>query len=158
MMLPCKPSWTVYSQDWESCQVALPITQITAVDCDLTGSAIPGNSFEVGMYAPLNLPGSMPQYSFYYKAGYGTEAWNTNKWQLVQQWSAANETSYTLPAANNYYVIGHVGLCAVAPGAGVSWKKGDPQGGFTVDCSGDVQIREMYNDILSKPRRGNHFT
>ena len=70
--------------------------------------------------------GAILQFQFYYKSGYGLEVWNRNKWQVVKEWSADNWVEYALPAAGNYYVVGHV----VAEGE--TWRKGDPQGGFTV--------------------------
>jgi hypothetical protein len=65
-------------------------------------------------------------YRFYYKADYGTPAFDTNRWQVVQEWSPVNWVDYTFFAPGNYYLVGHV-----VP-AGETWEKGDPQGGFNM--------------------------
>jgi hypothetical protein len=136
---------------WEDCQAPLPDVQIKTVECDLRGNPQAGKpfAFELSAAAP---PGSSPQYCFYYKAGYGTGLWDTYPWQVVQPWSSLNTAEYIFPAVGNYYVIGHV---AQAPG--LAWEKGDPQGGFTVDCSGEVQLREVYSDIMIQAEAGQPF-
>ena len=136
---------------WEDCQVRLPDVQIMTVECDLSGPVQAGKPFAFDLSA-AGPPGASPQYRFYYKTGYGTESWDANQWQLVQPWSSLNRVEYIFPAADNYYVIGHV---EQAPG--LTWEKGDPQGGFTMDCSGEVQISAMYNDIIMQAEAGEPF-
>jgi len=65
-------------------------------------------------------------YRFLYKAGYGTEAWNTSPWVTIQNLSADNTATFSFPSADNYCVI------AQASDDANIWSAGDPQGGMTI--------------------------
>jgi len=67
-------------------------------------------------------------YRFLYKAGYGTEAFNTpGGFVIVQDWSTDNIAAITFPSADNYIVI----VQATEDSTGV-WALGDPQGGISI--------------------------
>ncbi|HNU72384.1 MAG TPA: hypothetical protein PKL48_11820 [Thermodesulfobacteriota bacterium] len=99
--------------------------QIINVTTDLVTIPEVNQTFRLTM-AAVGPEGVPLHYRFFYKLGYGTEAWNTNPWQLIQDWSPANYVDYTLPEPGTYYLVGHV-----VP-AGKEWVDGDPQGGFSV--------------------------
>ena len=65
-------------------------------------------------------------YRFLYKAGYGTEAWDTNQWVTIQNLGAHNTATFSFPSADNYCVI------VQASDDENVWVPGDPQGGMTI--------------------------
>lgn len=99
--------------------------QITRVASTLDATAQPGEIFQVTADA-VGQAGTTLNYRFYYRAGYGTPAWYTNQWQLLQNWSSANSVGIAFSSPGNYYVVSH------AAAAGESWETGDPQGGFSI--------------------------
>lgn len=100
--------------------------QIMAVTSDLVAVPAIGQTFRFTVNA-VGPEGVTLHYRFYYKDGYGSSAWKTNTWQVVQEWSPVNWVDYSFADAGNYYLV-----CHVVPG-GESWRAGDPQGGFNVN-------------------------
>ena len=99
--------------------------QITAVTSDLTSAPHTDDTFRLTVLA-ADTGSQTLHYCFYYKAGYGTPAFETNSWLMVQDWSSTPWVDYTFPNPGNYYLVAQV-----APD-GENWKTGDPQGGFNV--------------------------
>ena len=109
--------------------------QITTITSNLIANPRPGESFRVTISTvEPEVEGTEESpvvettylYSFYYRAGYGTPAWDTSPWHVLQNWSTVDwvETSFDTP--ENYFIVGHVIT------AGDTWENGDPQGGFNV--------------------------
>jgi YVTN family beta-propeller protein len=44
-------------------------------------------------------------YKFFYRAGYGTEAYDTNPWLIMQDSSTSSSATFSFPAASNYVVV-----------------------------------------------------
>ncbi len=44
-------------------------------------------------------------YKFWYRAGYGTPAYTTNRFVVIQDFSISNRATYTFTTANNYIVL-----------------------------------------------------
>lgn len=44
-------------------------------------------------------------YQFFYRAGYGTAAYDGNPWVIMQEFSTSNTCTYSFPNADNYVVV-----------------------------------------------------
>jgi len=93
-------------------------------------------------------------YKFLYKAGYGTAAWNTNQWRLIQDLSADNTTAFWFPGAGNYLVI------VQASDDENAWIAGDPQGGITIKMSStlDAQLLRLTANFSNPVNPGDPVT
>jgi alpha-tubulin suppressor-like RCC1 family protein len=142
-----------------------PVTETVQVQ-GVTSSLEP--DFELGSLFRFSTNAVGPEakslnYRFYYKAGYGTPEWDTNHWQMLQDWSPVNWVDTSFKAPGNYYVVSH----AVADGD--TWVTGDPQGGFNVvvpsdvetnsdeTVSSEIQIKGVSSNLVSNPQPDETF-
>jgi len=124
--------------------------QITSVTSDLVANPKPSETFHLTMNA-AGPEGANLVHRFYYKAGYGTPQFDTNGWQVIQEWSPANGVDCSFPSpGDNYLIMGHV-----VP-EGEAWQFGDAQGGFNfnVVMSDDVQITAVTSNLTAVPNTG----
>lgn len=121
----------------------------------------PGQMFQVRMDTAVP-EGASPVYQFYYRPGYGTEAWSSTTWQPIQDWSPDNWVSIAFDTPDTYFVTGHVRT------EDESWGKGDPQAGFSVVVSDDpgtdpsilpvaAQILGVSSSLLAAPQPDEAF-
>jgi hypothetical protein len=98
--------------------------------------------------------GATLYYKFWYRAEYGTEAYNTNPWNVIQDYSTANTCTWT-PQAEGDYVV-------------VAWVTDDTTSGkfhqvgiavsTTQASSSPVQITELQSDISYPVNTGDQIT
>jgi hypothetical protein len=44
-------------------------------------------------------------YKFFFRSGYGTEAYDTNPWLIMQDSSTSSSATFSFPTADNYVVV-----------------------------------------------------
>jgi len=97
--------------------------QIIEILTDISGNPRPGAPIT---FTAICLGGRGVSYKFLYRAGYGTPAYSTNPWIVMQDTSDTYVCNHSLPSADNYVVVVQA---TDDPGG---WSVGDPQGGITV--------------------------
>ena len=143
-------SYLTPPSQWDSGELADFLTiQFTGVSTGL--SAIP----QAGDSLTFTANATSTQYKFWYRAGYGTPAYDTNQWQVMQEYSAANECTHTFTNADNYIVIAH----------GVEDPDYMPSSvsliGMNVHVGGsseDIQFTRLTTDISGAPEVGDAIT
>ncbi len=124
--------------------------QILGVTSSLKSNPLPGEIFRFAAGA-VSPEAETNEYRFLYRAGYGTPAWDSNRWQVIQDWSPVSWVDTSFSESGNYYVVAQ----SIAQGA--PWKEGDPQGGFNVNLSGTLQITTATSNLIANPQPGEMF-
>ena len=83
-----------------------------ADDIQFAGLAanLPGGTPRVGDFVTFIATTTRPDtvfYRFYYRAGYGTTAYDSNPWVLFQDFSSRNAATLAFPSARHYIVVVH---------------------------------------------------
>ncbi|MFH0725056.1 MAG: YbhB/YbcL family Raf kinase inhibitor-like protein [Pseudomonadota bacterium] len=81
-------------------------SQIVITALSSNSTSLPTVGQTVTYTATASAPsGSDVYYRFYYCAAYGTNAYDTTPWTLVQDYSTSHSCAYTFPAAGDYIVV-----------------------------------------------------
>ncbi|MFH0730220.1 MAG: kelch repeat-containing protein [Pseudomonadota bacterium] len=81
--------------------------QISPVSMDITGTFITGTPVTFTVDADEQ-SGNTLYYKFFYCANYGTSAYESSPWVVMQEYSITNSCTYTFPQDGSYIVVARV--------------------------------------------------
>ncbi len=144
-----------YYNKWQAGSTGTSSDDVTFTNLSISPSGSPQAGTPVTVTANAHSSsGATVYYRFYYCANYGTSAYETTDWTMVQDYSTDNTYDYTFPAAGNYVVVVRAVTDPPSEPAALSIIGQ----AVSVDGVDSVNISSLTNDASSSARAGTPVT